>query len=282
MCLSRLALLAAVAVALLAAPTNAQHSDIQVWSTANDAGALTVTFDFEEKVPVFQNLCAAGRCLFSNTDPGLIGGAPDNTGAGLFALADGTRVSFEVVAINSAVTVKFGDDLLRQPGAASVIGTGSNLHNHPSWQVLVNQGVIGDFDVSFKLTATTRYAESEVYTITLTNDLSTPTAVVDSPTPTFAATPTATASPLKTPTAPPDPSATPTTTEATSTPVDEGCVGDCNGDQFVTVDEIVTGVNVALGTVGVSECLTFDSNMDGLVTVDEIVSALRGALEGCM
>jgi hypothetical protein len=162
-----------------------------------------------------------------------------------------------------------------------VIGTAPNLHNHPSWQVLVNQGEVRDFEVSFKLTATSRYAESEVYTLRLTNGLSTPTAVADSPTPTFTATPTLTASPSETPTAPFDPTATPTTADATATPVDEGCVGDCDDDRLVTVDEIVTGINIALGTVAVGECLGFDSNMDGLVTVDEIVSALRGALEGC-
>jgi hypothetical protein len=281
--LSPLRVAALVSVTLLAPAAGAQHSDIEVWSTANDAGALTVTFDFDEEVQVFQNVCAAGRCLYTNTDPGLIGATQDNPGAGLFALADGTRVSFEVVAISSAITVKFGDDLLRQPGAASVIGTAPNLHNHPSWQVLVNQGEVGDFDVSFKLTAETRYAESEVYTLTLTNDPSTPTALVDSPTPSPAIdtpTPTASASATaaETPTSMTDPTATP---EATSTEVVEGCTGDCNSDLLVTVDEIVTGINIALGNAAIEACDAFDSSMDGTVTVDEIVSALRGALEGC-
>lgn len=272
--LPRLAGLAAVT--LLAAAANAQHADILVWSTEQDAGELTVTFNFDEKVRVFQNVCAAGRCLYSNTDPGLIGATQDSPTAGLFALADGTRISFEVVAIDSAVTVKFGDDRLNAPGAASSIGTAPNLHNHPAWQVLANDGDVGDFVVAFKLTAATRYADSDVYTLTLTNNLSTPTPAVDSPTP--AATPTATASLSETPTHDPDPTAT---LEATSTPVAPGCTGDCDGDLLVTVNELVTGINIALGNLAVGDCRAFDTNVDGVVTVDEIVSAQRGALEGC-
>lgn len=59
------------------------------------------------------------------------------------------------------------------------------------------------------------------------------------------------------------------------------CVGDCSLDAAVTVDEIVTGVNIALGTSPVSGCTAFDGNSDGQVTVDEIVTAVNFALVGC-
>jgi len=59
------------------------------------------------------------------------------------------------------------------------------------------------------------------------------------------------------------------------------CVGDCNNDGQVTVDEIITGVVIGLGTGDVESCLAFDSNADGLVTVDEIVTAVNNALGGC-
>ncbi len=59
------------------------------------------------------------------------------------------------------------------------------------------------------------------------------------------------------------------------------CVGDCSGDVAVTVDEIVTGVNIALGTASVTSCTNFDGNDDGQVTVDEIVTAVNFALTGC-
>ncbi len=59
------------------------------------------------------------------------------------------------------------------------------------------------------------------------------------------------------------------------------CLGDCNGDFAVTVDEILLGVNVALGLAGVDGCPIFDGNADGSVTVEEIVLAVNFALSGC-
>jgi hypothetical protein len=59
------------------------------------------------------------------------------------------------------------------------------------------------------------------------------------------------------------------------------CLGDCNGDGAVTVDEIVTIVNIALGEADVSTCTAGDGDSSGTITVDEIVTALNNALEGC-
>lgn len=73
---------------------------------------------------------------------------------------------------------------------------------------------------------------------------------------------------------------TPTAT-ATATPEVSDCAGDCNGDGEITVDELITGVNVALGAADISSCLAFDTNRDGTVTVDEILVAVNRALTGC-
>jgi hypothetical protein len=59
------------------------------------------------------------------------------------------------------------------------------------------------------------------------------------------------------------------------------CLGDCNGDGEVTVDEILLMVNIALGAADISECLAGDGNGDEQVTVDEIISAVNNALQGC-
>jgi len=59
------------------------------------------------------------------------------------------------------------------------------------------------------------------------------------------------------------------------------CTGDCNGDGEVTVDEVVLGINIALGSAPVSECSRFDTSQDGEVTVDEVVQAVNNALNGC-
>jgi hypothetical protein len=77
--------------------------------------------------------------------------------------------------------------------------------------------------------------------------------------------------PTSTPT-PPLPTPTATATEGGSS-----CVGDCNNDGSVTVDEIITGVNVALGVAPASACPQFDADGDGTVKVDEIVQAVNNA-----
>jgi hypothetical protein len=59
------------------------------------------------------------------------------------------------------------------------------------------------------------------------------------------------------------------------------CIGDCNGDGQVTVDELIRGTNIALGNAPLENCPSFDRNMDGQVTVDEILAAVDAALEGC-
>lgn len=59
------------------------------------------------------------------------------------------------------------------------------------------------------------------------------------------------------------------------------CVGDCDGGGEVTIDEIIVGVNIALGVAEVSSCPRFDAGNDGSVTVDEVIQAVNAALSGC-
>ncbi len=59
------------------------------------------------------------------------------------------------------------------------------------------------------------------------------------------------------------------------------CVGDCNGDALVTVDEILVMVNIAIGAEPVQSCVAGDANGDGFITVDEILAAVNNALNGC-
>ena len=58
------------------------------------------------------------------------------------------------------------------------------------------------------------------------------------------------------------------------------CPGDCDGSGDVTVDEVVTLVNLGL-TGGAEGCLAGDANADGSITVDEIITAVNNALTGC-
>jgi predicted outer membrane repeat protein len=102
----------------------------------------------------------------------------------------------------------------------------------------------------------------------------TPTAT---PTDTPTATPTRTSTPTNTPTVTNTPTSTPTDTP-TSTPTPSLCTGDCNDNGTVTVDEILTMVNIALGNGG--------SCPNGIPSGEEmnvamILTAVNNALNGC-
>ena len=57
--------------------------------------------------------------------------------------------------------------------------------------------------------------------------------------------------------------------------------GRLRGDGKVTIDDLVTGVAIALGNAAVGTCAAIDVSGDGHVTVDELVRAVRSALSGC-
>lgn len=63
--------------------------------------------------------------------------------------------------------------------------------------------------------------------------------------------------------------------------VPNGCIGNCNYSSGVTVDEILTMVNIALGNASISSCYAGDANGDLQITVDEILRAVNNALNGC-
>jgi len=149
-------------------------------------------------------------------------------------------------------------------------------------------------------TRTTTSTPTLTRTATLT-PLATPTASptptpadTETPTRTPSATPPATpsASPTQTRTAAPPPTAsatatsspmpivsgTPTTTVVATPPP---CVGDCDGEGFVTVDEILVMVNIVLSDADVTACPAGDANHDGQITIDEILTAVNNALNGC-
>src|SRR5262249_38145413 len=85
------------------------------------------------------------------------------------------------------------------------------------------------------------------------------------------------------------PTATPPGGTAAAAPAGTGsatvgpgaCVGDCNGDHQVAVNEMVTGVNIALGSAPISQCPSFDTNGNGMVEVNELISGVNALLNGC-
>jgi len=97
------------------------------------------------------------------------------------------------------------------------------------------------------------------------------------PSPTSSATAAATPTPIPTITITPTSTVTPTGTPTNAPP----CAGDCNRDGEVTIDELLTLVNIAQGNVDVSACRAGDTNGDGLITIDEVIAAVSNALYGC-
>jgi hypothetical protein len=73
----------------------------------------------------------------------------------------------------------------------------------------------------------------------------------------------------------------------TSTPGGELCVGDCNGNGSVTVDDLIRMVNIALELQpicpmdGMGGCLAGDANCNCTITVEELVQAVINVLNGC-
>ena len=59
------------------------------------------------------------------------------------------------------------------------------------------------------------------------------------------------------------------------------CPGDCNQDGMVSVDELIKGVNIALGNAALSTCPQFDLDGGGMVEINELSAAVNAALNGC-
>lgn len=59
------------------------------------------------------------------------------------------------------------------------------------------------------------------------------------------------------------------------------CIGDCSGDGTVTIDDLITMVNIALDEAELKTCVVGDANRDGAITVEEIITAVSNALNSC-
>ena len=59
------------------------------------------------------------------------------------------------------------------------------------------------------------------------------------------------------------------------------CVGDCDGSGDVTVNELITMVNIALGSAPLSSCPVGDADGNGDIAINEIIVAVNNALGVC-
>ncbi|MFN8628466.1 MAG: hypothetical protein U0587_21165 [Candidatus Binatia bacterium] len=72
-----------------------------------------------------------------------------------------------------------------------------------------------------------------------------------------------------------------TSPSPTPTPTPPACTGDCGGDVQVTVEDLLTMVNIALGNAPVRDCQRGDASGNNRITVDEILRAVNHGLNGC-
>ncbi len=135
----------------------------------------------------------------------------------------------------------------------------------------------------FQVKALDTNGDSHVKVLAFTAGTPGPAPATLSPTATLSA--TATLSPTATASSPPTATSTstapPSPTPSSTPTADTSCPGDCDSSETTTVDEILTLVSIALGTVDGVACLPGDLDGSGSITVDEILQAVNAALSGC-
>jgi len=60
------------------------------------------------------------------------------------------------------------------------------------------------------------------------------------------------------------------------------CAGDCDGNGNVSIDELMRGVDIAIGTTAVDQCPAFDCNHTGQVNVVCLIQGVESSLDGCV
>jgi len=59
------------------------------------------------------------------------------------------------------------------------------------------------------------------------------------------------------------------------------CPGDCDGNDQVTIAELIRSVNIALGNTAVGTCTAADGDGNGMVAINELIAAVDASLNGC-
>ena len=59
------------------------------------------------------------------------------------------------------------------------------------------------------------------------------------------------------------------------------CAGDCDGDERVSIADLITGVAISLDQEDLERCPSVDGDGNEAVSIDELVRAVQLALEGC-
>jgi hypothetical protein len=60
-----------------------------------------------------------------------------------------------------------------------------------------------------------------------------------------------------------------------------GCVGDCDENGVVTIDELAKGVDLASSGAAADACPAGDRDGDDRIGIDELIASVNEALGGC-
>jgi uncharacterized repeat protein (TIGR04052 family) len=166
---------------LSTAAAGGEHVEIKVATTADNGGALLAhpEFDLSQPIPLsFDECfggtgddCTGGTRLYSAVNPGiepLDESEPDDNA---FTPADGVPVTLEVTAIDTGLSVRFGDVVLDHVGSTVLLGTTPSFHADLETQLMLPGGTTpdGTFSVTFKLTTTSaQYQPSSEFTVRFT------------------------------------------------------------------------------------------------------------------
>jgi len=78
------------------------------------------------------------------------------------------------------------------------------------------------------------------------------------------------------------PGSTATATPSVTPPIiTVHCLGDCNDDYQVSIAELITAVNIALGSASYETCVNADADLDGTIRINDLIAAVGSALQGC-
>ncbi len=143
----------------------AAHEHMPIASTAPGGGSLVLAYDFSRQSVVAPG---PGAGEYTGDDPGFNALLADDAADALYRVKDGTRVSVLLVARDPEVTMAVGGHALEKPGDKVQIGTMPYLHVDVLWTLTLPPGVTGFYQVAFRITAS-GYAQSAVYTDTVTN-----------------------------------------------------------------------------------------------------------------
>jgi len=270
----------------------AHGAQMLLGSTAQNSGALVLSYDFTDKIVASPSVSLGGMTLYTSIFPGFEWLQVDQVSPPPYPLKVGTPFSMQIVSIDGGASVMLGSVTLKTKGQSGFVATTTNVpgdHFHPQWQLLLPDRVSGDYTVSFKVTTTVRtYTASEVYTLVITNvpdatetPPATPSATASvTPTPQSGATATPPA-PTDTPSPTPMPSTTPSATasptlspDSTATdtpgPTPVPLSGDANCDGNVSVADLPAEVEL-LATSVPPPCGA-DVNGDGIVDQQDLAA----------